>query len=568
MPIDITVLIGGEAGQGILTVGELVTSVCHRSGLTILANNEFESRIRGGHSFTQIRICDAPVHAPSHRLHLLVSLDENTFDLHRDELVSGGVAILEKEGTPDGEKSIHVSFSKLGQEAGGQITSNTVAAGACLALLGAPFDTLSGVLRERFASKGDATVDMNVRAATLGYEAVSDIAYEHAFQWQRLESAAAVMDGARAIALGALAADCRMAAFYPMSPATGIMAALTSFADRFPLVIEQAEDEIAAINMAIGASFAGVRSMTATSGGGFCLMTEGLGLAGITETPLVIVNAQRPGPATGLATRTAQGDLLFAIRASQDEFPRFVFAPGTPAEAFETTARAFHLSEKYQVPAIILADKYFTDTLFTETEPFPVPEEVERFVVRDSDIEDISQYGRYTLTPSGISPRALPCMGEALVIASGNEHREDGHNTEEKHDRIRMVEKRNAKITGMLQEMRPPKVLHSDSEILLVGWGSTGGAIREAADMLRDEGVDAGSLVFSDLWPFPADAVEACINEKQQLFMVELNSSGQLGTLIREQTGLRCAGTVLKYDGRPFYPVEIADGIKKHIGAA
>jgi len=564
MSIDITVKIGGEAGQGILTVGELITAVCHRAGLYILANNEFESRIRGGHSFTQIRICDSPLYAPNHVVHLLVSLDKHTYDLHRDELVDGSLAIIEGQDTSDSKQILYIPFSELGQKAGDRITSNSVAAGACLSLMGAPFDIYRDVLKERFRSKSDTIVENNIQAATLGYEVVSGISYEYSFHWQREKSQGILIEGAKSISLGALAGDCRMAAFYPMSPATGIMAHLTELSNSFPLVVEQAEDEIAAVNMAIGASFAGARSMTATSGGGFCLMTEGLGLSGITETPLVIINAQRPGPATGLPTRTAQGDLLFMIHAAQDEFPRFVFAPGTPAEAFEITARAFHLSEKYQVPTIILVDKYFTDTLFTETEPFPVPGTIERFTVRDNDIEDISQYKRYALTSFGVSPRALPCMGKALVIASGNEHLEDGHISEMKQNRTDMVNKRNSKISHMVKEIRPPKAIDPGSEIMLVGWGSTAGAIREATEMLKNEGIDAGALIFSDIWPFPGNAFKACINEKQKFYMVELNSSAQLGLLIRQQTGLSCSGTVLKYDGRPFYPIEIVGGIKQY----
>lgn len=343
------------------------------------------------------------------------------------------------------------------------------------------------------------------------------------------------------------------------------MAHLASLSSRFPLMVEQAEDEIAAVNMIIGASFAGVRAMTSTSGGGFCLMTEGLGLAGITETPIVIVNAQRPGPATGLPTRTGQGDLHFVIRASQDEFPRFVFAPGTPDEAFEITARALHLAEKYQVPAIILSDQYLADSIFIASRPYAAPQSIERFIVQDGDIENPQQYKRFAITPDGVSPRALPCAGKALVVISSDEHREDGHISEEIPDRVSMVDKRNAKLPFMIKEMNPPKEYYGESEILLVGWGSTQGAVKEAVDRLRDAGGDVGCLNFSDLWPFPVEVAAKALSRAKQFLMVELNASAQLGRLLREQTGLAYSGAILKYDGRPFYPKEIIDGVKQYV---
>ncbi len=563
MGLDITVKIGGEAGQGIQTVGTLMAQVCHKAGLHVMAINDFESRIRGGHSFFQIRISDKPVWAPHHRINLLVALDRRTFDLHCDQLVSDGIVLMAKTAGEE-ENVLSIPFETLADKAGGKITSNTVAAGASLAILGAPFEIFKSVLSEQFGKKSDV-LKMNLSAAELGYRSVKGVSLNSGFLWDFADPKGRLIDGSRSIALGALAADCRIAAFYPMSPATGVMANMNSFSRDFPVVVEQVEDEIAAINMIIGASFAGVRSMTSTSGGGFCLMTEGLGLAGITETPIVVVNAQRPGPATGLPTRTSQGDLQFVIRAAQDEFPRFVFAPASPAEAYETTARAFRLAEKYQVPAIILVDQFFCDSLYTDDGPFPVPETIERFVVGDKDMANAGDYKRYEVTPSGISPRALPCKGEALVVVSGNEHLEDGHISEDKLNRAAMADKRNAKVAGMLGEMTPPRIFHGNSEILLVGWGSTEGVIQEAVAMLQNEGVDAGSIHFNDLWPFPAKATLTLLDQGKKFFVVEQNRTGQLGQLIRQETGLSHAGAILKYDGRPFYPIEVAEGLKKYL---
>jgi len=565
MNIDITIKIGGEAGQGIQTVGHILALVCQEAGLYIMAINDFESRIRGGHSFFQIRICNTPVHAPHHKVHLLVALNQETYDLHQKELDPDGIAIMDESEKPAAGKVLPVPFVDLAKEAGGKIFSNTVAAGVCLALLGAPFELCKTILAKQFQEKGPDILDKNIRAADLGYQAVKDVAFKYAFEWQPDPPKGSLIDGSKAVALGALAADCRLAAFYPMSPATGIMAHLASFASRFPLIVEQAEDEIAAVNMIIGASFAGVRAMTSTSGGGFCLMTEGLGLAGITETPIVIVNAQRPGPATGLPTRTAQGDLHFVIRASQDEFPRFVFAPGTPTEAFEITARAFHLAEKYQVPAIILTDQYLADSLYIAEEQFTVPEKIERFIVPDDDLENPSGYKRFAITPSGVSPRAAPCAGKALVVISSDEHREDGHISEAIDDRIGMVDKRNAKIPHMIKEMNPPNEYHGDAEMLLVGWGSTAGAIQEAVDRLRGDGLDVGCLNFVDLWPFPSDKAKAALTAVKSFFVVEQNSTAQFGQLVRERIGLDYSGAILKYDGRPFYPNEIIDRFKQYM---
>jgi len=560
MKIDISIIIGGEAGQGIQTVGQLLALACRQAGMYVMAVNDFESRIRGGHSFFQVRISDRPVQAPDHRIHLLVALDEKTVQAHAAEMVPGGIIIMEKESGLN-KNVVSVPFIELARQAGARITSNTVAAGACLALLGAPFSIMKRILSEQFGQKSRDILEKNIKAAELGFGAVKGTSFKWAFSWKETRPRGILMEGSKAVALGALAGDCRVGAFYPMSPATSIMAHLASFSGHCPVVVEQAEDEIAAVNMVIGASFAGARAMTATSGGGFSLMVEGLGLAAITETPIVIVNAQRPGPATGLPTRTAQADLHFVIRASQDEFPRFVFAPGTPEEAYDITARAFELSEKYQVPVIVLVDQYFNDSLFTIEQPLAAPRKIERFIVGDKDMKNPGAYQRFAITPSGVSPRALPCMGKALVVVSSDEHREDGHISETISDRVHMVDKRQAKWPAMLSEMRPPQGYHEDSDILLIGWGSTKGAIQEAVDQLRKKGLDAGSLHFTDLWPFPDSAVKTALQKKKKIFMVEQNTTAQLGQLIRQQTGLGFSDAILKYDGRPFYPIEIVEGI-------
>jgi 2-oxoglutarate/2-oxoacid ferredoxin oxidoreductase subunit alpha len=575
MRIDITVTIGGEAGQGIQTVGDIIARVCHEAGLYLLAINDFESRIRGGHSFMQIRISNQPVLAPHHKIDLLIALNAETCDLHKKEMAETGLVLLDAEKDDENDDSkenlsekaheknvLPIAFSQMAKDAGGKIMTNTVAAGACLALLGAPFSAFEQILKTRFAEK-EKILENNITAGRSGFDAVKNTDFDKAFDWPSDgASKGKLLSGSKALALGALAADCRLAVFYPMSPATGIMIHLAEFMDQLPLLVEQAEDEISAVNMIIGASYAGVRALTATSGGGFSLMAEGLGLAGITETPIVIINSQRPGPATGLPTRTGQGDLLFVINASQDEFPRFVFAPGSPNQAYETMVRAFHLCEKYQVPAIILTDQYLNDSLWITTREIEVPKEIERFVTTDEDMSSPSDYKRFAITASGISPRALPCKGRALVCATANEHDEAGHMSETIADRNSMVEKRQANTKGMTGEMNGPQAYHGESESLLVGWGASDGAMREAVDLLRSENLDVGALVFSDIWPFPAKKTKDALSSCKRFITVEQNASSQLGLLIRQQTGLSFHTSLLQYDGRPLTPNWIAEHTK------
>ncbi|MBT7715567.1 MAG: 2-oxoacid:acceptor oxidoreductase subunit alpha [Deltaproteobacteria bacterium] len=565
MKNDIVVIIGGEAGQGIQTVGDLLATVCWKMGLYITVVNDFESRIRGGHSFVQLRISDQPNSAPSDKVHILAALNSKTVELHKGDLSEGGLVLVDgEESTAAGVTAI--PFSKIAREVGGKIMTNTVVAGAIMGLLGTPFDIFEELLVKKFGKKSPEILDNNITAAKRGFESIGENSFKNAFTWEKKTPVGLLLTGNKAVALGAVAGDCRFSAFYPMSPGTGIMNALVALTDDFPLVVEQVEDEIAAVNMILGAAYSGVRSMTATSGGGFSLMVEGLGLAGITETPILIVNAQRPGPATGLPTRTGQPDLQFTIHASQDEFPRFVFAPGTPAEAFDLTVKSLHLADKYQVPVVLLTDQYLTDSLFTLDRPLKVPDSIDRFIITDEDLDNPESYERYAFTESGVSPRVLPCNGNALCVASGNEHTPDGHLNEDADNRKRMMDKRNAKLPAMQKEMSAPSGYFEDSDILLVGWGSTQGAIREAVDLLRERGQEVGCLNFTDMWPFPVEHSQRLLGRTKRFIMVEQNSSSQLGLLIREQTGLSFDGTVLKYDGRPFFPIEIVEETLAIIG--
>ncbi|NDY70645.1 2-oxoacid:acceptor oxidoreductase subunit alpha [Desulfobacter hydrogenophilus] len=562
--MDITILIGGAAGQGIQTIGTLLSAACCKAGYFAMAVNDFESRVRGGHSFFKIRISNAPVYASRESVDLLIALDKNTWEIHSPSLRDNSVVLADEDFSSSG-RIVPLAFEQLAKETGSNLFINTVAAAAGLRVLGAGPATVQSTIKDHFSGLKEDLLEKNLDAAQKGFEKVADVLFEEQPLAHPSVPKGNLISGAKAIALGAAAADCRIGAFYPMSPATSIMQHLTDLSKRLDIVVEQAEDEIAAANIVIGASFAGARAMTATSGGGFCLMTEALGLAGMTETPMVIVNAMRPGPSTGLPTRTAQGDLRFAIHASHDDFPRFVFAPGTPTQAFEQTRKAFYLSEKYQVPAIILADQYLLDSLFLLEKPFFIDKHVERFIVTDDDMPDPGGYERFAVTDSGISPRALPCKGKALVKVSSDEHRPDGHITEDIAIRNTMMEKRRAKLPAMIEELDGPETVSPDAHTLLIGWGSSAGAIKEATDLLRDQGADIGCLLFSQIWPFPATAAEKMLknNPDTQFIAVEMNAEAQFAGILKENTNINFSGYVLKYDGRPFTAQFIVDALKE-----
>ncbi|MCF8045093.1 MAG: 2-oxoacid:acceptor oxidoreductase subunit alpha [Desulfarculaceae bacterium] len=571
MATEVTVKIAGEAGQGIQTIGTLLANVCHNAGLFVFSVNDFESRIRGGYSFNILRISEDPLIAPSGKPDILVAIDEKSADRDMDTHADGGIVLLNTKEQKDLPDHVHaVSFDELASSAGGRIASNTVAAGMLLSILGSGFDRLEKELTDQFSRKGEKVLDLNKKAAFAGFEKGEAVPFSEKLKFESSGNGNVLMSGAYAAALGALASNCRVFSFYPMSPATGIMASAAEFTGRLPIVVEQAEDELAAVNMAIGSSFAGVRSLTSTSGGGFSLMTEGLGLAAMTETPLVIINGQRPGPATGLPTRTAQADLLFTITASQDEFPRFVLAPGTVLETFSAVKKAFHLSDKYQVPAIVLLDQFLCDSVMTEKGTLEMDSrgDEKNLECRDSKPgkeqsgETGQPYLRYRFSENGISDRRIPGTSKALVRSTANEHDQEGNITEDAEIRTKMVDKRHSKIEYMKEEMDPPSIFSKESAVLLAGWGSSRGSIMESCLTLRSLGYDVGWLIFHDIWPLDWDQVSEVVTDRK-LILVEQNRTCQLGRLIRQQTGIAFSDSVRKYDGRPLYPDFITENVKK-----
>lgn len=564
MAQEINVMVGGEAGQGVQSVGHLLARALARWGYHVFADQDYESRIRGGHNFFRVRAGQTPVGAINESLDILIAFNKQSIDLHRGEMAKGGVIIYDgeknKDITPDG--LVSVPMEKLAMEsAGDRLVENTVALGAALGLIGHDPALLAGLLRESFQGE---TGEKNVKAALAGYEAVQKL--PPGTFGKRLKPLAPakrlVLSGNDAMALGAIAAGCKFMAAYPMTPVTTIMEYLSAKAKEYGLVVIPAEDEIAAINMTVGAAYAGVRAMTATSGGGFCLMVEGLGLAGMTETPVVIIEGQRPGPAIGLPTRTEQGDLEFVLHAAHGEFPRAVLAPSTAEECFWSVVKAFNLAEKYQTPVLIITDHYLASSYAT-VDPFDLSKvTIDRGLLYTGGRD--AEYKRYAEMDSGVSPRAFPGKTQALVVSDSDEHDEAGHLIEDAATRVLMMQKRLRKQTGMKKEMAAPRLYGpKKADTLLIGWGSTFGALTEAVDIMQREGGSINLLQLSEIWPFPADEVTGHMANARRTYVVENNATGQLARLIRRETGKQADGTILKYDGRPFSPALIVAAVKK-----
>ncbi len=568
MAIDLNILIGGAAGQGVHSISLPLGKALVRHGSQVFTNQDYQSRIRGGHLFNVIRMSDHPILSPREGVDILVALNQETVTLHQQEVSPDGIIIYDasqvKEALP-GVKSLALSpDTVLPETQAGDIAVNAGACGAILGLLQVPVDGLVALLEQTFAAKGEEVVGWNRRAARHGFELGK--AQGHPFSLADIAKPAEprlLISGHEAIALGALTAGLNFISGYPMTPWTSLFNAISLRALEWGVVVEQAEDEIAAMNMAVGASFAGARAMTGTSGGGFCLMTETVGLAAMTETPLVCVIAMRPGPSTGLPTRTSQGDLEFALFAGQDDSPRAVLAPGTPAQGYAIAAKAFDLAERYQVPVFILTDQYFADSQVTHTaKEFP-PVKVASTVVQGPGD---APYERYAITEDGISPRRLPGFGQELVVADSDEHTPDGHLTEDLAVRIMMHDKRLRKLKGMVKELDGITTAGpAGAPLTLLCWGSSLGPVQEAVARLNQENTPARMVHLSELWPFPKNAVAKALQGSKKLVGVEGNATGQLNRLLRQETGLAADHLAVRYDGRPFTPEYILQELKGQI---
>jgi 2-oxoglutarate ferredoxin oxidoreductase subunit alpha len=571
MPVDLNFVAGGEAGQGVQSVGLLLAKIFARGGYHVFADQDYESRVRGGHNFFRVRVSSDNVAAIAEAVDILIALDSDSIRLHKAEMASRGVIIFDGEklkGVSSRKASmLSIPLEKVAEETtGDKLMLNTVALGAVLSAVGYDLAILNRVLTDHFGS-GEVG-DRNIAAAQAGYDYAQSRRKGTFGKIKALSGAERMLlTGNEAMSLGAIAAGCKFMAAYPMTPASSIMEYMAAKSKEFDLVMVHAEDEIAAINMAVGAAYAGVRAMTATSGSGLCLMVEGIGLAGITETPVVIIDGQRPGPAVGLPTRTEQGDLQFVLHAHHGDFPRAVLAPASIEDAFWLTIKAFNWAERYQLPVIILADQHLASSYTTVDPPDLSQVTIDRGVLFSDKEDDPEKYMRHKLTKSGVSPRAFPGLGRALVVTDCDEHDEEGHLTEDAGERTAQVQKRLRKTLPLSGEISTPRWYGSlGAETTLIGWGSTYGAIHEAVDILRKEGTSVNMLHLNELWPFPRKTVADAVSKARSTYVIESNATGQVAQLIRAETGYDASGRILKFDGRPFTPAYIAEAVRKEAG--
>jgi len=564
MGVDVTILVTGGAGQGVHTAGGLLSRIVAAAGHHFHATQDYMSRIRGGRNSYSVRVRDVPVRAGRAEADIVLALDPGHLPHYLPSVSPAGLVVCDvpARGAVD-HRVAAVPLKDLAAAAGSPILGNMVGAGVVASALGIPPDTVDRVLALEF--KGDF-LEKNRKAARLG----AGWAEGRVPGTYRLPEAAfhprMILSGNEALALGAVAGGCKFAVGYPMTPGSGILLGLSVDGPPLGLVFEQAEDEIAALNMAIGASYAGARSMVATSGGGFALMAEALSLAGMLETPVVVALGMRPGPATGMPTRTGQEDLAFVLSAGHGEFPRLVLSPGSVEEAYALAHHAMEMSEAYQVPCILLTDQYLADTV-VDAEPgdFPVLP-VNRRIVRGGDVprDANGTYRRYAVTETGVSPMAVPGEPGITVVSDSDEHTEDGHLTEDHAVRTAMVEKRMRKGEALAMEALPPLVTGPpDAEVVLIGFGSTKGVIAEAREILAGEGIAAAAVHLRQVDPFPARAVAEILDRYRTALTVENNRTGQLARLIRAETGREVAGTVSRFDGLPFTPMDVAERAKE-----
>jgi 2-oxoglutarate ferredoxin oxidoreductase subunit alpha len=574
MMIDFNIMVGGEAGQGVQSVGAILAGAMARGGLDVFADQDYESRVRGGHNFFRIRVRDGSVFALSEKLDILVALNQESVELHENELKDDGVIIFDGDNTgvkAKNKRYFNVPLVKIAEDTvKNKLMTNTVAAGATIGIAGYDFELLTAILKKEFGRYGDKVINDNITAARAGYDYVGNSGGKK--KVQKLSPVSTkqeklLINGNEAIALGAMVAGCKFISGYPMTPASSILEYMADKGRQYGVVAMHVEDEIAAMNMAVGAGYTGVRAMIATSGGGFALMVEALALAGMTETPVVAVLGQRPGPATGLPTRTEQGELWFSLHAGHGEFPRAVLAPGTAEEAFYSMIKAFNLAERYQTPVIVLTDHHLASSYVT----------VDRFDLKNVVIDrgellpadasgDLSDYKRHLDTESGISPRALPGLGRRLVITDSDEHDEAGHMIEDGATRNQQDLKRLRKRDSLAGDIDAPEINRvRGAEALLIGWGSTRGAIEEAAEIVKGSGNPVNTMYFNEIWPFPVEAVSAELKKSIKTVVIEGNATAQLAALIRRETGYKVDHTVLKFDGRPFSPEEIIRRLQKEV---
>jgi 2-oxoglutarate ferredoxin oxidoreductase subunit alpha len=560
---SISIVLCGPAGMGIQTVEGLLTRILKLAGYNVFATREYMSRIRGGTNSTEIRVAAGPVRAFVSRIDILIPLDKNAF-AHLDKRITPQTVILADiadfgSGFDQSRwNCLNVGFTKIATDIGSKIYSNIVAVGTIAALFKVGDELISNCISHRFASKSDKIVNENIQAARQGHKIGSELAgsgkIDINIQPNSTVQNQILLSGTEAVGLGAIAAGCNFIASYPMSPSTGVLAFLAKHGGDFGIVVEQAEDEIAAINMALGAWYAGARAIVTTSGGGFALMTEGISLAGILETPVVIHLAQRPGPATGLPTRTEQADLELVLYAGHGEFPRIILAPGGTDDAFYLTQKAFNLADKYQVP--VITDHYLVDSYYNIASLDLTDEKIEKHIVQTQ-----AYYKRYELTASGISPRGVPGHGKGLVCVDSDEHDLTGHITEDLDLRVKMVDKRLRKLEALREEIIKPELWPDENyKNLVICWGSTYNIVKEALARLGRD--DTSLLHYKQVYPLHPDTTDY-LNKADKTIIVESNATSQFGKLIKLNTGIEIDEKILKYSGLSFTVEEVIESLKR-----
>ena len=557
-------MLSGQAGQGLQTLETLMMKIFKLFGYNVYSYSEFMSRIRGGNNSTQIRVSSHRVASYTKRIDIFVPMHEGATGRFHDRInpntvILGQREFIESMYLEEGYPVLEIPLRDLSDKAGGTVYTNVIMLGVLAGLFYVDKHLMDDEIIKFFSRSDEGRKQKNLDAAALGYEAGKHLLQpgQASISIERSESVKAelLMNGIDAVGIGGLAGGCNFVSSYPMSPSTAVLGFFANKAKEFGVVVEQAEDEISAVNMAIGAWYAGGRGLVTTSGGGFALMTEGVSLAGCIESPLVVHLGQRPGPATGLPTRTEQGDLELVLYAGHGEFPRVILAPGTIEQGYFLTRQAFYFADKYQVPVFILTDQFFLESKYNVTDMDVSIVLDQRYIVQtDQD------YKRYAITENGISPRGIPGFGHGRVRADSDEHDEDGFITEDASVRTGMVEKRLRKLDALKGEILAPKLVgHEDYKYLVVGWGSTYHAVIEALEMLGRD--DVAFLHFSQIYPLAAETAQY-LGRAHKKIIVEDNATGQFGKLIQLITGMGFDEKILKYDGMPFMAEDVADALK------